>query len=139
MKWQAYKAYRCKACREACINRFDDSATKASECRSCHYVPELESDNRHSEGEGEAARPAAQRSEQPGTTAERSEAVAPARPAGSDPLRVDPEARAHAPDRREGATPQRESPAAGGRPERGSGSGRGHDDLGDDWLAVETQ
>jgi hypothetical protein len=136
MKWEAYKAYRCKACREACINRFDDSATKASECRSCHYVPELESDNQHSEGEGEAARPAAQRSEQSGTTAERPEAVAPARPAGSDPLRVDPETRAHRDDRREDPS-QRESPAGG--PERGCGSGRGPGNFGDDWLAVETQ
>jgi hypothetical protein len=51
-----------------------------------------------SEGEGESARPAAQRSEQPGTSAERPEAVAPTRPTGSDPSRVDPEARAPPPN-----------------------------------------
>jgi len=136
--WEAYEAYRCRECRTNCINRFDDSATKARKCRLCHDVPALNeaSEPTISEGEGEPARPAAQRSEQPGTSAERPEAVAPARPAGSTPSRGDPEARAHRDDRREDPS-QRESPAGG--PERGRGSGRGHDDLGDDWLAIEAE
>jgi len=80
--WEAFEAYRCRDCRTNCINKFDDSATKARKCRLCHDVPALNeaSETAISEGEGEPARPAAQRSEQPGPSAERPEAVAPARP-----------------------------------------------------------
>ena len=96
--WESYREYQCRICQEHCINRFDESVTKARECRSCHSVPTLEDAPDTSEGEGEPAGPAAQRSEQPGPERERQSRSAPSRPAGSDPLRVDPEGRAHPPN-----------------------------------------
>ena len=108
-EWSHYVQYRCRHrdCQAECINHLDASCTHYKECRDCHQSlsAELRPRSDHlpdtavtSEGEGESARPAAQRSEQPGTSAERPEAVAPTRPAGSDPSRVDPEARAPPPN-----------------------------------------
>ena len=55
--WSAYSAYRCRHCKEDCINRFDELPTKLQECRTCHRIPDLQLDypnNTRSSGEGAA-------------------------------------------------------------------------------------
>lgn len=117
--WTEYVAYSCRrpACQDQCINRADSPYAQTKTCRACYPgvdPDELNPRSKHlpkwaqgldpsdqttaSEGEGEPARPAAQRSEQPEPERERPERSAPARPAGSAPSRGDPEARAHPPN-----------------------------------------
>jgi len=108
-EWSRYLAYECRnpECQENCINPRDAACTRERECRSCHRVPSLDSQESRtyrleeptaSEPKGAPARPGAQRSEHPGPERERQSRSAPERPAGSDPSRVDPEGRAHPPN-----------------------------------------
>ena len=37
--WTKWLAYKCRHCRDDCINRRDSSATEAQECWDCHKLP----------------------------------------------------------------------------------------------------
>ncbi len=69
--WEAFRHYRCSVCRENCINRYDESATKAGECRSCHSVPALDDNPTDSEDPQRMAPSHGGRSEDPQRTARR--------------------------------------------------------------------
>jgi len=108
-QWSHHVRYSCRHtdCQAECINHLDASCTHYKQCRDCYQshrvglrprTDHLPDQPIESEGERETACPAAQRSEQPGPTAERSEAVVPSRPTGSAPSRGDPEARAPPPN-----------------------------------------
>ena len=107
--WSQFVAYECRnpECQENCINPRDATCARERECRSCHGIPSLDSEESKtcrpqeataSEPTGAPARPGAQPSEHPGPERERQSRSAPTRQAGSDPSRVDPEGRAHPPN-----------------------------------------
>lgn len=85
LDWEpsAYVAYRCRCCRENCINDHRAARTKYQECKDCFSLPDLDRSSRTPSDR----------------TAERGSRRSGA--AGSEGLPLDPEAVAH--ERPEGA------------------------------------